>query len=106
VSGTTAGAAQGISSIVPNSGARNTSVVTTITLNSGYTMAPPPNNVAPTSVTLTLGATTINAGSYSRNATTGVVTATFPLGAVAGGYTVNCTFGPNTWSLTTGFTVN
>ena len=110
VSGTTTGGgAQGISTIAPTSGMHNTTVVTTITLNIGYTQPPPPNNVAPTAVTLTrTGATTITATSSSRNATTGVVTATFniPNGATPGAYTVNCTFGPNTWSLTDGFTVN
>ena len=52
--------------------------------------------------------TTITATSSSRNSTTGIVTAgfTIPAGATTGTYTVNCVFGPNTWSLTNGFTVN
>ena len=106
---TTAVSAEGVASIAPNSGARGATVVTTITLNSGYSMAPPPSTVAPTSVNLTKsGAATIGASTYSRNSTTGVVTATFiiPAGATVGAYTVNATFGPNTWSLTNGFTVN
>ena len=98
---------QGISSVTPTSGAHGTSVTLTITLNSA--MAPPPDNVAPTGVTLTAtGAATISAGSYSRNGSTGVVTAVFtiPSSATKTSYTVNATFGPNTWSLTNGFTVN
>ncbi|MES2660555.1 MAG: YHYH protein [Verrucomicrobiota bacterium] len=100
---------EGISTVSPASGNKNTTVTLTITLNSGYTMAPPPNTVQPTSVTLTrAGATTITATAYSRNTTTGIVTATVPIpsGATSGAYTVNATFGPNTWSLTNGFTVN
>ena len=72
-------------------------------------MAPPPASVPPTSVTLTrMGASTLTATSYSRNTTTGIVTASFtiPANATVGTYTVNATFGPNTWSLTNGFTVN
>ncbi len=100
---------EGISSITPTSGNVGATVVMTITLNSGFQMAPPPVTVQPTSVTLTrTGSAVINATSYSRNTTTGVVTATFPLtGATSNAsYTVNATFGPNTWSLTNGFKVN
>jgi hypothetical protein len=81
----------------------------TVTLNSAYNPAPPPSDVAPTSAALTrTGATTINATSFTRNATTGVVTLgfTIPAGATPGVYAVNVVFGPNTWSLSTGFTVN
>jgi hypothetical protein len=103
---TTTPTSQGISSITPNSGTRNTNVTVTITLNSGYTTPPPPTTVAPTSVTLVQGATVRTATGVTRNSTTGVITANFALGAVTGAYTVNATFGPNTWSLTNGFTVN
>ncbi len=106
---TTTPTAQGISSISPAAGSRGAAVTTTITLNSGYSTPPPPATVTPTSVTLTrTGATTITAGTLSRNSTTGVITAAFtlPAGATTGSYTVNATFGPNTWSLANGFTVN
>ncbi len=115
VTGTPGGtAAQGISAITPNNGKRGTNsvanaVVTTITLNSSYNPAPPPAANPPTSVTLTRsGATTITGTSVSRNSTTGIVTATFslPSTATTGTYTVNNVFGPNTWSLTNGFTIN
>lgn len=109
VSGTTTtGSSEGISSVSPASAQRGGAVTLTITLNSAYTMPPPPNNVAPTSVTLTKsGATTITATSSSRSSSTGIVTAAFtiPGTATLGAYTVNTTFGPNTWSLTNGFTV-
>ncbi len=107
--GTGTGSTSGISSVSPTSGSRGATVVTTITLNSAYNPAPPPATVSPTSANLTrTGATTIGASSYSRDSSTGVVTATFaiPANATAGAYTVNATFGPNTWSLTNGFTVN
>lgn len=100
---------QGISAVAPASGSRNTTVTLSITLNSSYTPAPPPVAAQPTSVTLTrTGATTITASASSRNTTTGVVSATFtiPASASTGAYTVNATFGPNTWSLSGGFTVN
>ncbi|MGC4014161.1 MAG: YHYH protein [Luteolibacter sp.] len=100
---------EGISTVSPSSGTRGTQVTLTVTLNSSYNPAPPPTNVAPTSATLTkTGATIINATSYTRNSTTGVVTLVFtiPANATAGAYSVNATFGPNTWSLTNGFTVN
>ena len=104
------GSTEGISTVSPTSGARGANgLVMTITLNSAFSPAPPPVTVQPTSVNLTrTGATTIGATSFSRNTTTGVVTATFniPTGATVGAYTVNATFGPNTWSLTNGFTVN
>ena len=110
VSGTSGGtAAQGITSVSPTSANRGTSPSLTITLNSSYSPTPPPAANPPTSVTLTrTGATTITATSSSRNSTTGIVTAgfTIPAGATVGTYTVNCVFGPNTWSLTNGFTVN
>ena len=101
--------AQGITSIAPASGNRSTTAVTTIVLNSSYSPAPPPASNPPTSVTLTRsGATTITGTSVSRNSTSGVVSASFviPANATTGIYTVNCIFGPNTWSLTNGFTVN
>ena len=107
--GTVAAASEGISTVTPSSGTHGATVSLTVTLNSAYTQTPPPNNVAPTSAALTrAGATTINATSYTRNSTTGVVTLGIPLpaGATPGAYTVNVTFGPNTWSLTNGFTVN
>lgn len=107
--GTVTPTSEGISTVSPTSGNRSATVSLTVTLNSAYTQAPPPNNVAPTSATLTrAGATTINATSYTRNSTTGVVTLglTIPAGATPGAYTVNVTFGPNTWSLTNGFTIN
>lgn len=99
---------QGISSVTPGSAAAGTMVTLTITLNSGYSMPPPPDSVPPTSVTLSAaGATTITATSSSRNSSTGIVTASFtiPSGATQTAYTVNAIFGPNTWSLTGGFTV-
>ncbi|MEY4385900.1 MAG: hypothetical protein RLY20_1183 [Verrucomicrobiota bacterium] len=102
------GGTQGISSIVPNTAPKNSTNVCTITLNSAYVPAPPPNNVAPTAVTLTrAGSPTITATGVSRNAGSGVVTATFGITGTATNapYTVNCTFGPNTWSLTNGFTI-
>jgi hypothetical protein len=103
---TSAAAAQGISSVSPGSGAHGTNgVVLTITLNSSYSPPPPPDSVVPTAVTLT-GPATVSATSFSRNTSTGVITATFNLPATTGSYTVNATFGPNTWSLTGGFTVN
>ena len=112
VSGTTTGGgSQGISSVLPASANRGTNsvpniVTLTITLNGGYTMPPPPNNVQPTGVTLT-GPATLTATSSSRT-TTGVVTATFSISssATAAAYNVNAIFGPNTWSLTSGFTIN
>ena len=100
---------EGISTVTPATGTRGTTATLTVTLNSAFAQAPPPNNVQPTSATLTrTGATTINATSYTRNTTTGIVTLVFnlPAGATTGAYTVNATFGPNTWSLTNGFTVN
>jgi YHYH protein len=99
---------EGLSLVSPSSGTRSSSVTVQITLNSSYTPAPPPVTVAPTAVTLTrTSATTIAATSYSRNSTTGVVTAVFtiPSSATVGTYTVNATFGPNTWSMANGFTV-
>jgi hypothetical protein len=106
------GGTQGISSVLPASANRGTNsvadnVTLTITLNSGATMPPPPDNVQPTSVTLS-GAATITATSYSRNTSTGVVTATFNISSTAssGAYTVSAVFGPNTWSLANGFTIN
>ena len=75
----------------------------------GTEKPPPPSSVQPTSVTLTLsGATTLTATSSLRNTTTGVVTANFSISSTAtpGAYTVNTVFGPNTWSLTSGFTIN
>jgi len=107
--GGTGGSSQGVSSVSPTSGNRNATASLTITLNSGANPPPPPNSVQPTGATLTKsGATTISAASYSRNTSTGVVTASFtiPSSASPGAYTVNVTFGPNTWSLTNGFTVN
>lgn len=107
--GTSSGGTQGISSVSPATGNRGATATLTITLNSSYSPPPPPDNVQPTAATLTkTGASTINATSYTRNTTTGVVTAAFPIpaGATTGAYTVNVTFGPNTWSLTNGFTVN
>jgi hypothetical protein len=59
-------------------------------------------------VTLTAaGASTITATSSTRNSSTGIVTASFniPSTATITAYTVNAIFGPNTWSLTGGFTV-
>lgn len=106
---TSAAASEGISSVTPSSGVHGNTVTLTVTLNSSYTPAPPPVTVQPTSATLTrAGATTINATSYTRNTTTGVVTLVIPLpaGATLGAYNVNVTFGPNTWSMTNGFTVN
>jgi YHYH protein len=99
---------EGISTVSPASGNRSTSATLTITLNSAHTTAPPPNTVQPTSVTLVRGATVLTASSSSRNTTTGVVSASFaiPNGAATGTYTVNATFGPNTWSRTNGYTVN
>ena len=101
---------QGISSVSPTSGYTSTGVILTITLNTSYSPAPPPDGVSPASVTLTLsGATTISASSYSRSGSTGVVTAYFniPPSATNGAYTVNVTFnGPaGTESLSDGFTV-
>jgi hypothetical protein len=109
MTGSVGSTAQGISSVSPTSANRNTTFAMTITLNTSYSPAPPPTNVPPTSVTLTrTSATTITATSSSRNSTTGIVTANFtiPSNATVGAYTVNCVFGPNTWSLTNGFTVN
>jgi hypothetical protein len=109
---TTGGGSQGISSVLPVGGNPGTNsvpnpVTLTITLNSGYSMMPPPDNVQPTSVTLT-GAATLTATYFSRNTTTGVVTAVFSISSIAtpGACTVNAVFGPNTWSLTNGFTIN
>ena len=104
------GTANGIASVSPatgNPGEDNLSL--TITLNASYTPAPPPVTVQPTGVTLTLsGATTITASAYSRDTSTGVISATvsIPAGATAGAYTVSAAFGPNTWSLPSGFTIN
>jgi hypothetical protein len=107
--GTGGGGTQGISTVAPGTGNRGAATALTITLNSAFTPAPPPNNVQPTAVTLTrAGAATITATSSTRNAGTGVVTSNFtiPAAATTGAYSVNATFGPNTWSLTSGFTVN
>ena len=107
--GTTTTSTEGISSVSPTSGAHGAGATLTITLNSAYSMPPPPASVQPTAVTLTRsGASTVSASSFSRNTTTGIVTAVFslPAGATLGAYTVNATFGPNTWSLTNGFTIN
>ena len=109
LTGTVGTVAQGISTVSPTTGNHNSSLTLSITLNSSYNPPPPPNTSAPTSVTLTkTGASTITATSSSRNSTTGIVTASFtlPAGATTGAYNVNCVFGPNTWSLTNGFTVN
>ena len=106
---TSAAVVEGISSVTPNSGSRGSSATLTVVLNTAYAPAPPPSTVAPTAANLTRGgATTINATSYTRNSTTGVVTLNFtlPAGATVGSYTVNVTFGPNTWSMANGFTVN
>ncbi|HEX8295686.1 MAG TPA: YHYH protein [Chthoniobacteraceae bacterium] len=106
---TTGGSTEGISSVSPTSGSRGATVTVTATLNSAYTPPPPPNTVAPSAATLTkTGATTITATSRTRDASTGVVTLVFaiPAAATTGAYTVNVTFGPNTFSLTNGFTVN
>lgn len=108
-SGGGTGGAQGISTVMPATGNRGATVTLTITLNSAFTPPPPPNNVAPSAVTLTrAGATTVTATSSTRNAGTGVVTSNFtiPAEATAGAYTGNAAFGPNTWSLANGFTVN
>ncbi|HEX4086610.1 MAG TPA: YHYH protein [Chthoniobacteraceae bacterium] len=100
---------QGISSVSPASGTRPGDVALTITLNSSHSPAPPPDDVSPNSVTLTDGGSTITAASFSRNSSTGVVSATFDLlsGDPAGDYTVNVTFlGPaGTLSETDGFQV-
>lgn len=103
------GGSEGISTVTPAAGNKGATVVLTITLNNSFNPAPPPVTVQPTSAALTrTGAATINATSYTRNTTTGVVTATFsiPAGATSGAYAVNATFGPNSWSLANGFTVN
>jgi hypothetical protein len=101
--------AEAINSVSPASGKRPNGVTLTITLNSSHNPAPPPDNVAPSSVTLTDGGTTITGTGVSRNSSTGVVTATFSLlsSYPAGSYTVNVTFmGPaGTFSLSDGFTV-
>lgn len=98
---------QGIATVSPPTGTHGGQVTLTITLNSSYNPAPPPNNVMPTNVTLTLGGTTVTAFSYSRDTNTGVVSASFNLPATPlGTYTVNAVFGPKTWSLTSGFTIN
>ena len=106
---TSAAAVEGISSVSPSSGTHGTTATLTVVLNNSYTPSPPPVTVQPTAASLIRsGATTIIATSYTRNTTTGVVTLVFalPAGATLGAYTVNVTFGPNTWSLTNGFTVN
>ncbi len=102
---------QGISTVSPTSGAKGSSVTLTITLNTSYSPAPPPDSVRPSSVTLTLsGATTISSVGFTRSSSTGVVTApiTIPSTATAGSYTVNVTFmGPaGTESLSSGFTIH
>ena len=101
------GNSQGISTVAPTSGTHGTTATLTITLNASFVPPPPPDNDAPTSVTLT-GPATLAASSFSRNGTTGVVTASFtlPANAATGAYTINCVFGPNTWSLINGYTVN
>jgi len=107
--GTGTGGSEGISTVAPSSGNRNATAILTVTLNSAYNPAPPPTTVQPTAATLTRsGAATITATSRTRNTTTGVVTLVFsiPSGAATGAYTVNVAFGPNTWSLTNGFTIN
>jgi hypothetical protein len=105
--GATTSSNQGIASVSPPTGTHGGQVTLTITLNSSYTPASPPNNVAPTNVTLTQGATTVTAFSYSRDSGTGVVSASFTLpGTPLGAYTVNAVFGRKTWSLTNGFTIN
>ncbi|MEO5912905.1 MAG: YHYH protein [Luteolibacter sp.] len=104
-SGGTTPTHSGIATLSPTSGTLTIPVTLTITLDNSGGMNPPPVTVQPTSVTLTKTGTTLTATSYSRNTTTGVVTATVPLTAT-GTYTVNATFGPNTWSLGNGFTVN
>ena len=105
--GATTTSNQGIASVSPPTGTHGGQVTLTITLNSSYNPAPPMNSVMPTNVTLTLGGTTITAFSFSRDTGTGVVSASFNLPATPlGAYTVNAVFGPKTWSLTSGFTIN
>ena len=65
------GGMQGISTVSPTSGNAVNGTVLTITLNSSFNPAPPPNNVPPTAVTLVRGVTTLTAISSSRNTTTG-----------------------------------
>ena len=101
---TTTPTTQGISTIAPATGTRGTNVSVQITLNSAHTTAPPPNTVAPTSVTLTrTGTATLTGTALSGNSGTGVVSTTFaiPAGATAGAYTVSATFGPNLAAHTT-----
>jgi len=95
----------GIATLSPTTGTFGSTVTVTITLDNSGGMNPPPLSVQLTGVTLTKTGTTLSATSYSRNTTTGVVTAAVPLTAT-GTYTVNVTFGPNTWSLGNGFIVN
>jgi hypothetical protein len=86
---------EGVKSISPTGALTGAAVSLTITLNTGYSPAPPPDSVSPASVTLTLGgASTITASSFSRNSGTGVVTANFsiPSTATQGAYTINVTF--------------
>ncbi|MEI6084801.1 MAG: YHYH protein [Verrucomicrobiota bacterium] len=103
----------GIASVTPTSVNRNNPVVLTITLDNSGGLIPPPTTVQPTAITLTrpgaLSISPTNALNGSRNTTTGIITAYFNTisgTASTGVYTVTAAFGPNSWSITNGFTIN
>ena len=101
---TTAASFGTISSVSPSSGSRGTTVTLTVVL--GTNPPAPPSSNQPTATSLTGPATLTPTA--TRDTNTGVVTLqlVIPAGTAVGAYDVNVTFGPNTWSLPAGFTVN
>lgn len=102
---TTAASFGTITSVSPSSGSRGTTVTLTVTL--GTNPPAPPATAPPSSASLT-GPATLTPTSTTRDSSTGVVTlqVTIPAGATTGAYDVNVLFGTNTWTKTSGFTVN
>ncbi|OYW73184.1 MAG: hypothetical protein B7Z37_22530 [Verrucomicrobia bacterium 12-59-8] len=102
---TTAAASFGtISSVSPSSGSRGSSVTLTVVL--GSNPPAPPSSNPPSAASLTGPATLTPTA--TRDTNTGVVTLqlVIPAGTAVGIYDVNVIFGPNTWALPAGFTVN
>lgn len=97
----------GLASVIPANARPGTTTTLTIMLNPAAPKPPPPPWAPISSVELSRpGAPSIYARSFWRDSTTGAVKADFALPANASGsYTVSTIFGPNSWSLTDGFTV-
>ena len=101
---TTAASFGTISSVSPSSGSRGTTATLTVVL--GTNPPAPPSSNQPTATSLTGPATLTPTA--TRDTNTGVVTLQLVIsaGTATGIYDVNVTFGPNTWSVPAGFTVN